>query len=171
MDPRPKLLLIGPTPPHLNGTVAGTDVEAVPADPAEVALRLGDGRYSAVLASADVVTGLLDRFRRDHLTGRENPGKKMALFGVGNIGYEIWKIAGALGIAGPALWVRHATDGRLYSSADVAAVPATPETLVLYLRWLARSTETRAAAKPAAMPSSGPCQAPRSASPSRTTSP
>ena len=39
-----------------------------------------------------------DRFRRDHLTGRENPGKKMALFGVGNIGYEIWKIAGALGI-------------------------------------------------------------------------
>ena len=39
-----------------------------------------------------------DRFRRDHLTGRENPGKKMALFGVGNIGYEIWKIAGALGL-------------------------------------------------------------------------
>lgn len=39
-----------------------------------------------------------DRFRRDHLTGRENPGKKMALFGVGHIGYEIWKIAGALGL-------------------------------------------------------------------------
>ena len=39
-----------------------------------------------------------ERFRRDHLTGRENPGKTMALFGVGNIGYEIWKIAGALGI-------------------------------------------------------------------------
>lgn len=39
-----------------------------------------------------------ERFRRDHLTGRENPGKKMALFGVGNIGYEIWQIAGALGI-------------------------------------------------------------------------
>ncbi len=40
-------------------------------------------------------------------------------------------LAGALGIAGPALWVRHATDGRLYSSADVAAVPATPVTMVL----------------------------------------
>lgn len=31
------------------------------------------------------------------------------------------------------------------------AVPAAPETLVLYLRWLARSTETRAAAKPATL--------------------
>jgi integrase len=31
------------------------------------------------------------------------------------------------------------------------AVPASPETLVLYLRWLARSTETRAAAKPATL--------------------
>ena len=39
-----------------------------------------------------------DRFRRDHLTGRENPGKTMALFGVGHIGYEIWKIASALGL-------------------------------------------------------------------------
>lgn len=33
----------------------------------------------------------------------------------------------------------------------VTAVPASPETLVLYLRWLARSTETRAAAKPATL--------------------
>ena len=31
------------------------------------------------------------------------------------------------------------------------AVPASPETLVLYLRWLARVTETRAAAKPATL--------------------
>lgn len=31
------------------------------------------------------------------------------------------------------------------------AVPAAPETLVLYLRWLARSTDTRAAAKPATL--------------------
>ena len=37
-------------------------------------------------------------FRRDHLTGRENPGKTMALFGVGNIGYEIWRIATCLGM-------------------------------------------------------------------------
>ena len=37
-------------------------------------------------------------FQRDNLSGRENPGKAMALFGVGNIGYEIWRIATALGL-------------------------------------------------------------------------
>src|SRR3546814_16956800 len=31
------------------------------------------------------------------------------------------------------------------------AVPATPETLVLYLRWLARASETRAPATPATL--------------------
>ncbi|MGD9782585.1 MAG: NAD(P)-dependent oxidoreductase [Kiritimatiellia bacterium] len=39
-----------------------------------------------------------DRFRRDHLSGRENPGQTLALFGVGHIGHEIWKIATALGL-------------------------------------------------------------------------
>lgn len=39
-----------------------------------------------------------DSFERDHLSGLENPGKVMALFGVGNIGHEIGKIATALGI-------------------------------------------------------------------------
>ena len=39
-----------------------------------------------------------DHFRRDHLSGRENPGKIMALFGVGHIGYEIWSIATGLGL-------------------------------------------------------------------------
>ena len=39
-----------------------------------------------------------DSFHRDHLSGRENPGKVMALFGVGNIGHEIWRIATALGL-------------------------------------------------------------------------
>jgi len=39
-----------------------------------------------------------DSFQRDHLSGQENPGKVMALFGVGNIGHEIWKIATALGM-------------------------------------------------------------------------
>ena len=38
------------------------------------------------------------RFERDHLSGRENPGQVMALFGVGHIGHEIWRIATALGI-------------------------------------------------------------------------
>ena len=39
-----------------------------------------------------------ERFQRDHLTGREIAGKTMALFGVGNIGYEIWRIASSLGV-------------------------------------------------------------------------
>jgi D-lactate dehydrogenase len=39
-----------------------------------------------------------DRFRRDHLSGRENPGKVLALFGVGHIGCEIWQIATGLGL-------------------------------------------------------------------------
>ena len=39
-----------------------------------------------------------DRFRRDHLSGRVNPDKTLALFGVGHIGYEIWRIASALGL-------------------------------------------------------------------------
>lgn len=38
------------------------------------------------------------QFRRDHLSGYENPGKTLALFGVGHIGYEIWRIATALGL-------------------------------------------------------------------------
>lgn len=39
-----------------------------------------------------------ERFRRDHLSGRENPGKILAIFGVGHIGYEIGRIASALGL-------------------------------------------------------------------------
>lgn len=67
MDPRPKFLLIGPPPAHLDAAVAGADVEAVAADPAEVARKLVGGQYAAVLADPDVVAGLLDRFRRDEL--------------------------------------------------------------------------------------------------------
>jgi CheY-like chemotaxis protein len=67
LDPRPKFLLIGPPPPHLNGSVAAADVEAVAADPAEVAGKLASGQFAAVLADPDVVAGLLDRFRRDEL--------------------------------------------------------------------------------------------------------
>ena len=37
-------------------------------------------------------------FERDHLTGRENLGKTLALFGVGNIGHEVSRIAAALGL-------------------------------------------------------------------------
>jgi CheY-like chemotaxis protein len=43
------------------------DMEAVSNDLGEVAVRLRDGDYAAVLTSPEVVSGLLDRFRRDEL--------------------------------------------------------------------------------------------------------
>jgi CheY-like chemotaxis protein len=64
---RPRLLLIGPRPADLNGTLAGADLDPVRDDPAEVAARLRGNAYEAVLASPDIFTGLLDRFRRDEL--------------------------------------------------------------------------------------------------------
>lgn len=67
MDSRLRLLLIGPTPDSLTGAVAAAELVPVSADPAEVAARLRDGGFDAVLAGPDVVAGLLDRFRRDEL--------------------------------------------------------------------------------------------------------
>ena len=61
---------------------------------AEQALLL----WTALLRRLPRQLAEFDRFRRDHLTGRENPGKTLALFGVGHIGYEIWRIATALGL-------------------------------------------------------------------------
>ncbi|HPC19912.1 MAG: hydroxyacid dehydrogenase [Kiritimatiellae bacterium] len=61
---------------------------------AEQALLL----WTALLRYLPRQLAQFDSFRRDHLSGRENPGKIMALFGVGNIGYEIWRIASALGL-------------------------------------------------------------------------
>jgi len=63
---RPRLLLIG-QPPGVNGTVAGSDVVPVAADPAEVARQLRDGQFNAVLACPTAFAELLDRFRRDEL--------------------------------------------------------------------------------------------------------
>ena len=67
MSERPRLLLIGPPPGSLDGALPAADVEAISTDPAEVARRLAEGRYAAVLTTPEVVTGLLDRFRRDEL--------------------------------------------------------------------------------------------------------
>jgi two-component system, sensor histidine kinase SagS len=64
---RPRLLLIGPPPGSLSVALAATDVESVSTDPAEVAERLRHCDIDAVLMSPDVVSGLLDRFRRDEL--------------------------------------------------------------------------------------------------------
>ena len=61
---------------------------------AEQALLL----WTALLRRLPRQLAEFDHFRRDHLSGRENPGKNMALFGVGHIGYEIWRIATALGL-------------------------------------------------------------------------
>lgn len=61
-------------------------------------------------------------FHRDSLTGWESQGKTIALFGVGNIGYEIWRIATALGmtVRGVDPVQRHA-DVTYYSPADALA--------------------------------------------------
>jgi D-lactate dehydrogenase len=52
--------------------------------------------WTALLRRLPLQLAQFGTFRRDHLTGHENPGKVMALFGVGNVGYEIWRIATAL---------------------------------------------------------------------------
>src|SRR5262249_32933642 len=52
----------------LDGALAtAADVEPVSNDPAEIARRLKDGGFAAVVAAPEVVAGLLDRFRRDEL--------------------------------------------------------------------------------------------------------
>jgi CheY-like chemotaxis protein len=51
----------------LNGTLPAADVEPVSPEPAEVVRRLREGGFDAVLASPEVVAGLLDRFGRDEV--------------------------------------------------------------------------------------------------------
>ena len=67
MSDRPRLLLIGPPPGSLSVALPATDVEPVSTDLGEVAMRLRDGDFTAVLATPEVVSSLLDRFRRDEL--------------------------------------------------------------------------------------------------------
>jgi CheY-like chemotaxis protein len=67
MDPKPRMLLIGPSPGHLNGVASAADLITSAADPVEVSLRLREGGIDAVLASPHVMAELLDRFRRDEL--------------------------------------------------------------------------------------------------------
>jgi CheY-like chemotaxis protein len=64
---RPRLLLIGPAPGSLDGALGAADVEPVSEELGEIASRLRDGGFSAVLTTPEVATGLLDRFRRDEL--------------------------------------------------------------------------------------------------------
>ncbi len=67
MPNQPRLLLIGPSPGPLDGALPAADVETVSTDAAEVARRLQDGDFTAVVTSPEVAAGLLDRFRRDEL--------------------------------------------------------------------------------------------------------
>jgi CheY-like chemotaxis protein/GAF domain-containing protein len=67
VDPHPRLLLIGPPPPGFDPDRLAAHVDPVAADPAEVARRLHDDRYTAVVAAPGVVADLLDRFGRDEL--------------------------------------------------------------------------------------------------------
>jgi len=65
---RPRLLLIGPSVGPLDAALAAlADVEPVRDDTDEVARRLRDANYDAVVTSAATTAGLLDRFRRDEL--------------------------------------------------------------------------------------------------------
>jgi CheY-like chemotaxis protein len=64
VDSRPRLLVVGPTP-LLDGLLLAASVEAVPADPSEVARRLYDESFAAVVASPEVVGELFDQFSRD----------------------------------------------------------------------------------------------------------
>jgi CheY-like chemotaxis protein len=68
VDPAPpRLLLIGPPPAHPGAVAPAADVVAVSPEPAEIARRLRDGRFAAVVACPEVVARMLDRFRRDEL--------------------------------------------------------------------------------------------------------
>jgi CheY-like chemotaxis protein len=51
----------------MDGILPSSDVEPVSTDPVEVARRLGEGNFTAVLACPEVVSSMLDRFRRDEL--------------------------------------------------------------------------------------------------------
>src|SRR5262245_47324991 len=64
---RPRLLLIGPPPGPLNGALPAADVEVVSTNLTEIAHRLVEGGFAAVLAAPEVAAGLLDQFRRDEL--------------------------------------------------------------------------------------------------------
>jgi CheY-like chemotaxis protein len=64
---RPRFLLVGPPPGHLNGALGSAEVLAVSPDPHEVAARLREGPVDAVIAAPAVMAELLDRFRRDEL--------------------------------------------------------------------------------------------------------
>lgn len=67
MANRPRLLVIDPAPGSLDGVLTAADVERTSSNPAEIAQRLTEGEFSAVLASSDIVTNLVDRFRTDEL--------------------------------------------------------------------------------------------------------
>lgn len=67
MPDRPRLLLIGPTPELLDGAIPAADLEPVQPDPATVARSLRAGGFVGVVASPEVVAGLMDQFARDEL--------------------------------------------------------------------------------------------------------
>ena len=67
MSNRPRLLLIGPPPGSLAGVLTGADVERLSPNSPEIVRRITETDFAAVLASPEVLTGLLDRFRTDEL--------------------------------------------------------------------------------------------------------
>jgi len=81
---RPRVLLIGPSAGPVDGALAAVaDVEPVSNDPTEVARRLGEGGFAAVVAAPDVAADLLARFRRDELAQELQQQKLDALHAAG----------------------------------------------------------------------------------------
>ncbi len=67
MSNRPRLLLIGPPPGSLDGVLTTAEVEHISANAGDVARRITEGDFAAILAGPEVVSGLIERFRTDEL--------------------------------------------------------------------------------------------------------
>ncbi|MFO0851874.1 MAG: response regulator [Gemmataceae bacterium] len=67
MDPRPRLLLIGPPPGPLAGPLALADVTAVPDVPGSATEALAHGGFDGVMLGVETFVGRLAEFRRSEL--------------------------------------------------------------------------------------------------------
>ncbi len=66
VNPRPRLLLIGPAPPALAAVTAHADVTPA-VSPTAAADQLREGHYDGIVATAALTSELIDRYRRDEI--------------------------------------------------------------------------------------------------------
>lgn len=67
MDKRPRLLVVGPSPGSLDGSLAAADVTFASTDPADISSRLHGDPFQAVVASPEVIAEMLDRAGRNEV--------------------------------------------------------------------------------------------------------